>query len=108
LAAYTEFVIDANSDFSVTISLTDNNGDIVNLTGYSLAGTIRKSFDSELSFSFNVTTANANTGNVNVALPGYVSANMDPGKYSFDLNIYNSNSCIRILEGVVTITPSVF
>ena len=107
MATYTEFVIDQDSDFVVSVSLKDVNGNPLSLFGYSLTGKFRKSFDSETVYSLNVYTSNANSGNISVGLTGANSCNVEPGKYAFDINAYTANTNLRILEGVLTLTPSV-
>ena len=42
MAAVSNFFIDQGADFSTTLSLTDSNGDILNLTGYTALGQMRK------------------------------------------------------------------
>ena len=42
MAALSNIYIDQGSDFTTTISLTDSNGDVLNLTGYTALAQIRK------------------------------------------------------------------
>ena len=46
MAAVSNFFIDQGADFSTTLSLTDSNGDILNLTGYTALGQMRKTYGS--------------------------------------------------------------
>ena len=46
MAALSNIYIDQGSDFTTTISLTDSNGDILVLTGYSALAQIRKTYGS--------------------------------------------------------------
>ena len=46
MAAVSNFYIDQGADFSTIISLTDSNGDVLNLTGYTALAQIRKTYGS--------------------------------------------------------------
>ena len=46
MAAVSNLYIDQGADYSTTISLTDSNGDVLSLTGYTAAGQLRKTFGS--------------------------------------------------------------
>lgn len=107
MAAYTEIFIDQNSDFTVTVSLTDVNGDPVSLVGKTLEGKFKKSFDSETQYTLNVYTLSAGSGNVYVDLAAADSANVEPGKYMFSVNMSDANTNSRILQGTLTLNPSV-
>ena len=52
MAAVSNLYIDQGADFSTTLSLTDSNGDILTLTGYSAIAQMRKTYDFfEITFS---------------------------------------------------------
>ena len=46
MAVISNIFIDAGTDFSTTVTVTDSTGSAVNLSGYSHAAQIRKSYDS--------------------------------------------------------------
>ena len=53
-------VIDQGTDFATTVSLTDSDGEQLNLTGMSAASQIRKTFSSSNSTAFTTALANNN------------------------------------------------
>ena len=59
MAAVSNLYIDQGSDFSTTISLTDSNGDILVLTGYTAIAQIRKTYGSSTIAATFTTTLSA-------------------------------------------------
>jgi hypothetical protein len=100
-------VIDQGSTFSTTINLTDDDGDLVNLTGFAGAGQIRKHYTSSTSTAINVGLGGSN-GTVTLALSANSTANIVAGRYVYDVEITSpSGEVTRIFEGIVTVTPQV-
>ena len=99
--------IDQGSDFTTAINLTDDDGDILNLTGYTGEAQIRKYYTSTTAYDFTVDIG-ANTGQVTLSLSANTTNNIPSGRYVYDVEITDLNGTIsRILEGIVTITPGV-
>ena len=42
MAVYANLTVDQGASFSANIDVVDNDGDALNLTGYSIAGQLRK------------------------------------------------------------------
>ena len=57
MAVISNIFIDAGADFTTTVTVTDSTGSAVNLSGYSHAAQIRKSYDSAAA-----TVASVDTG----------------------------------------------
>ncbi len=108
MAAKANIVIDQGTDFSTTISVTDANGSIMNLDGYTGASKIRKHYTSTNAVAFTV-GVDANTGEVTLSLTSTQTDDLLAGRYVYDVELYNaeSNTTSRIIEGLVTLTPSV-
>ena len=107
MATRVNIIIDQGTDFSTAINLTDSSGVNLNLTGYSAASQIRKTFSSSNSTAFTCTLTTANS-TLTLALNNSVTAAMSPGRYVWDAELPNSSGTIsRILEGMVTVTPEV-
>jgi|TARA_B100000927_G_scaffold288949_1_gene284543 hypothetical protein len=108
MAAVSNLFIDQGADFSTTISLTDSNGEILSLTGYTAIGQIRKTHGSSSIAATFGTSLVAATGQITLTLTDTVTAAMDSGRYVYDVLITDSSGDkTRILEGHATITPSV-
>lgn len=108
MAAVSNLYIDQGADYSTTISLTDSNGNILSLTGYSAAGQIRKTFGSSSVAATFVIALSAASGQITLTLADTVTAAVSSGRYVYDVIITDgSGTKTRILEGHATVTPSV-
>ena len=108
MAAVSNLYIDQGADYSTTISLTDSNGDVLSLTGYTAAGQLRKTFGSSTVAATFTTALSAASGQVTLTLSDVTTASMEAGRYVYDVLITDSSGDkTRILEGQATVTPSV-
>lgn len=99
-------LIDQGSTYSVNLEVKDANNNLVNLTGYSGAGQIRKQYTSNSATAFSVSVY-AN-GTVTAALTANQTASLVNGRYVYDIELTNSISEVtRIVEGIITVTPQV-
>lgn len=100
-------VVDQGSSFSTTLNLTDDDGGVINLTGYTAAGQLRKHYTSSNSVSFTITLGGAN-GTVTLAMSSNTTANIAAGRYVYDVELTDDvGSVSRLFEGIVTVTPQV-
>jgi hypothetical protein len=108
MAVYSNMTIDQGTDFSSAIDVTDADGDAVNLTGYTVAGQIRKTYTSSTAVNLTCAVSNATSGIISVALTAAQSNAMKSGRYVYDVEITSSGGAkTRVLEGQVEITPGV-
>jgi len=109
MAAKANIVIDQGADFSTSITVTDDAGDAVNLTGYTGSGQIRKHFTSNTAINFDVFFASPRTsGVVSISLDRSTTSSIEAGRYVYDVEITNAaNTRSRLVEGIATITPEV-
>lgn len=99
-------LIDQGSTYSVNLEVKDANNDLVNLTGYSGAGQIRKQYTSNSATAFSISVYS--NGTVTAALSANQTANLVSGRYVYDIELTNAVSEVtRIVEGIITITPQV-
>lgn len=106
MASKANLVIDQGTTFTTTITVTDDEGTALNLTGYTGAAQIRKHYTSSNSVSFTVSIAPA-TGEVTLSLNANATANLNAGRYVYDCELTLSGIVSRVLEGIVTVTPQV-
>ena len=108
MAAVSNLYIDQGSDFSTTISLTDSNGDILVLTGYTALAQVRKTYESSTIASTFTTTLSAGSGQVTMKLTDVQTAALSSGRYVYDVLLTDSGGeKTRVLEGQAIITPGV-
>lgn len=99
--------IDQGASYSTSIDVTDDNGDPVDLTGYTGAAQMRKHYTSTNAHAFTVSIANA-SGVVTLSMNAAVSGNISPGRYVYDCELTDTQGTVsRLVEGIVTITPQV-
>lgn len=107
MAIKANLIIDQGVDYSTSISLTNDDGDIIDLTGFTANSQIRKTYTSLTSVAFSVSIG-ASQGEVVLTLGANTSANMVAGRYVYDVLLTSGTGVkSRIVEGIVTITPRV-
>jgi hypothetical protein len=107
MATKANITIDQGTTFSTSINLTDDNGDAINLTGYTARSQMRKHYTSSNSQSFTVSLGEV-SGIVSLGLTASQTANLVPGRYVYDVEVVSgANVVSRIIEGIVTVTPEV-
>ena len=105
MAQKANITIDQGTTFSSGIDLLDDNDEPVDVSNYTARGQIRKHYSSSNSVSFTTTLSN---GSLIISLTASQTANIVAGRYVYDLELVDpSNTVLRILEGIVTVTPEV-
>jgi hypothetical protein len=109
MAAYVELVVDQGTTFNNVINITDDvTNAAVNISGYSFESQVRRSYYSaNITANIVCTITNAANGEVTMSMSASNTANIKPGRYVFDVkSTDDANSVSRILEGIITISPS--
>ena len=109
MAVYSNIVVDQGADYSASIDVADSDGDNIDLTGYTGAGQIRKTYSSTTAVNFAVAVADPSTSGVlNISLTNSQTNAMKAGRYVYDVAITSSGGTkTRVLEGQLEITPGV-
>ena len=108
MASISNIFIDQGATFTTTVTVTDANGDAVNLSGYSVAAQIRKTFLSSTATAFTATISNASSGEITISLTPTQSTALEAGRFVYDVLITASGGTkTRVVEGQVTVNPSV-
>ena len=108
MASISNIFIDQGATFTTTVTVTDANGDAVNLSGYSVAAQIRKTFLSSSATAFTATISNASAGEITITLSPTQTAALEAGRFVYDVLITASGGTkTRVVEGQVTVNPSV-
>lgn len=107
MAIKANIVIDQGATYSTSINVTDEDGAIVNLTGFTGAAQLRKHYTSTAQTAFTVSIAAA-TGVVSLSLSANVTNNIAAGRYVYDCELTDASGTVsRLIEGIVTVTPGV-
>ena len=109
MAAYSEITIEQGANLTSTITVTDTQGDAVNLTTYSASSQLRKSYYSSSANTLTAIITGNSNGQITLSMTAANTAALTPGRYVFDLIITNSidNSVTRVIEGTAIVLPSV-
>ena len=109
MAVYSDLTIDQGTDFSAEVVVDDTDGTTANLTGYTVAGQIRKTYSSTTKVDFTATVADAAAGKIQIALSNTQTGAMKAGRYVYDVEITKTSNSYktRVIEGQVTVTPGV-
>lgn len=106
MATKANLVIDQGATFSADLDITDENGDIINLTGYTASSQIRKWYTSSKFVEF-ATAVNTDIGVITLSLTANQTASMTAGRYVYDVEITDNITISRIVEGIITVNPNV-
>lgn len=110
MTGFVELWVDQGTSFNNVINLADDlTGTPINVSAYEIYGQVKKSY-----YSQNVATeivcakTDPQNGEVTLFIPSTETANLFPGKYVFDVTaIDEENTTIRILEGIIIVSPGV-
>lgn len=107
MAQKANLILDQGATFQTTITLTDKENNIVDLTGYTGASQMRKHYTSSNAVNFSVSLGNT-AGTVRLALTANATANIVAGRYMYDVELTDSSGVVsRVLEGIVTVNPNI-
>ena len=115
MAQYEELSIDKGTDITLQLELEDTSGNPKNLTNHTVAGKVKKTYntpDNEATSFTAELVAPATSGVVNLSLTNTQTGAFKAGRYVYDVEISFVDSDAqtvieRILEGTITGTPSV-
>ena len=109
MAVLSNLSIDQGSDFSAEVIVEDSSGDVANLTGFTGAGQIRKTYSSSTATNFVVVVTNATQGLLTLTLSNAVTNAMKAGRFVYDVEITETSNGekTRVVEGQLTINPGV-
>ncbi len=108
MAGFVELTIEQGANYSTTVTVNDSNGSPTNLTNYTAAAQLRKSYYSTTATEFTVAVTDAAAGQITMSITSANTANLAPGRYVYDLLITSPTSVkSRVIEGIATILPSV-
>lgn len=108
MAAFTEINIEQYATFSTTVNVEDSQGTAVNLSGYTAASQIRKSYYSTSANNLTATVTGIANGEITLSMTAANTANLTPGRYLYDLVITAPTGVkTRVVEGIVNVLAGV-
>lgn len=106
MATQKNIVIDQGTTFSESVTAKDSAGSAKDLTGYTTTAQMRKSYYSSSSTDFTIAQVDA-TGVITISLTAAQTGNLKAGRYVYDVESASASETIRVVEGIVTVTPQV-
>ena len=114
MPAFLELFLDQGTTFSRVINLTDDNtGANINLLNYIVSCNARKSYtayspNTSPDIVFRTEVIDGANGQISITQDASNTANYYPRRYWYDvLAIAPNGDRSRLLEGIITVTPSV-
>jgi len=107
MATIQNLYIDQGTTYSLTITVSDQNGDVKDLTDYTVRGQLRKSYYSSTSTSFTASATSPTDGEITISLTATQTSALKAGRYVYDIEIQNDEETLRVLEGIVVLNPEV-
>jgi hypothetical protein len=107
MATKANLVIDQGTTFSADLTLTDDNGDMLQLGGYTANSQMRKWYTSTNPAAIFTTSINTTSSVITLSLTDTQTNSLTAGRYVYDVEINNGSTVSRIVEGIVTVTPQV-
>ena len=110
MAGFAELTVEQGASYSTTVTVNGSDGSPTNLTNYTAAAQLRKSYySSNAAATFSVSTGNdPSLGIITMSLDAANTANIYPGRYVYDVYVTSgSTQRIRVLEGIINVTPQV-
>ena len=106
MATISNIVIDQGTTFGLELNLTNDDGSAKNLEIYTVSSQMRKRYEATTATDFTTAKVDA-TGKVTISLTAAQTAAVKAGRYVYDIEIASSSETLRVLEGIVTVTPNV-
>ncbi len=97
--------VDQGSTFSQIFNVKYPDGSPVDLTVYNGAAQLRKHYSSTNNTPFAV--ALSSNGEATISLTANTTNSILPGRYLYDLEVSQGNIVMRVVEGIVTVTPNI-
>ena len=109
MAMISNLTIDQGASFKAEIDVKDADGDALDLTGFTGAGQMRKTYASSTATNFTASIQSASNGTVRISLTATQTNALKAGRYVYDVEITKTSTSevTRVVEGQEDVTPGV-
>jgi len=108
MATISNLFVDAGTNYNTIITVAASNGQALDLTDYSVASQMRKSYQSSTAYDFTASIYSAAAGKVRLQLNPTQSSAIPAGRWLYDVEITSpTGTKTRVVEGIVTVTPEI-
>lgn len=109
MAAIANLSIDAGASFSSDVDVQNDDGSVFDLTGYTAQGKMSKGYSTTYErVYFDIVVYEAD-GIVTIKLDPAATSQLEDGRWVYDVEITNTadSTVTRVVEGIITVYPSV-
>jgi len=109
MAVYTNnIVINAGDNFSLPLTILNNAGGVLNITGYAASAAMRKHATSSTKSDFTVGITSAAEGLITISMASTVTSELKEGRYVYDvLLISDANMKSIVVEGTALVRTGI-
>jgi hypothetical protein len=108
VATVANLYVDQGSFYRTYITVANTDGNVLDLTGYTVASQLRKSYQTSTAYNFTTSISNPTQGRVQLQLSTEQSRVIPAGKYLYDLEVTSpTGEKTRVVEGIVLINPEI-
>ena len=108
MATISNLYVDAGATYSNIITVTASNGQALDLTSYTVASQMRKSYSSSTVYAFTASVYDSVNGKIRLQLTNTQSEAIPAGRWLYDVEITSpSGTKTRVVEGIVTVNPQI-
>jgi hypothetical protein len=107
MAQIQNIYIDQGTTFSLSLVVNDQSGDLKDLTDYTVAAQMRRSYYTNTAINFTAAVSLPEDGEVTISLTAVQTSAIKAGRYVYDIEITGDGETLRVLEGIVVINPEV-
>jgi hypothetical protein len=107
MATIQNLYIDQGTTFIFSIQVSDQTGEPKDLTNYTVAAQMRKSYYTNTAIDFTADITLPLDGEITISLTALQTSAIKAGRYVYDIEITSELETLRVLEGIVVINPEV-
>jgi hypothetical protein len=107
MATIQNLYIDQGTTFIFSIQVSDQTGEPKDLTDYTVAAQMRKSYYTNTAIDFTADITLPLDGEITISLTALQTSAIKAGRYVYDIEISSELETLRVLEGIVVINPEV-
>ena len=101
--------VDQGIDYSITVDAFDINDSEIVITDETFTCSAKKIYASTVAFNIDIIIdlGDGDPNNIMLTIPSASTLTVKPGKYRYDLIMYNGVIKTKLMEGLLTILPTV-
>ena len=104
MATVQNLFIDQGTTFDLVVNLTNADGSDKDLSDYTVAAHMRRSHYTNTYTAFTTSKVDL-TGEITLSLTAAQTSAVKAGRYVYDIEISSDDETVRVLEGIITVTP---